>query len=197
MMIELELKELTSKLDHKNVDVKLLTKITNFLGDENSHFRGKLSLTNKEEINYIKNNFVIELLGIEKKIATQLIEKVESKLSKIKTVFRSTFYYLIIEELNSPKRRIRNIHPGEILLEEFLKPMEISAYRLSKDIGVPQTRTSMILKGERGITADTALRLSKYFGNSSKFWLGLQNDYDLEESEKNNILDLVKIKKCA
>lgn len=77
--------------------------------------------------------------------------------------------------------RIRNIHPGEVLKEEFLIPLEISAYKLSKDIGVPQTRTSQIIKGKRGISADTALRLSKYFGTSVKFWLGLQNDYDVEE----------------
>src|SRR5674476_229480 len=75
-----------------------------------------------------------------------------------------------------------NIHPGEILSEEFLKPMNISAYKLSKDIGIPQTRTSAILKGVRAITADTALRLSLYFGTSPKFWLGLQDDFDLEEA---------------
>ncbi len=77
--------------------------------------------------------------------------------------------------------RIANIHPGEVLMEEFLQPMGITAYRLSKDIGIPQTRISQILKGKRRITADTALRLSKYFGTSAKFWLGLQNDFDLEE----------------
>ena len=77
--------------------------------------------------------------------------------------------------------RLDNIHPGEILMEEFLKPMHISAYRLAKDIGIPQTRISQIIKGNRRITADTALRLSSYFGNSAKFWLGLQNDYDLEQ----------------
>ena len=76
--------------------------------------------------------------------------------------------------------RLKNIHPGEILMEEFLLPMDISAYRLSKDIGIPQTRISEILKANRRITADTALRLSKYFGTSAKFWLGLQDDYDLE-----------------
>ena len=76
-----------------------------------------------------------------------------------------------------------NIHPGEILLEEFLVPLEITAYRLSKDIDIPQTRISQIIKGKRRITADTALRLSSYFGNSAKFWLGLQNDYDLEEEK--------------
>lgn len=77
--------------------------------------------------------------------------------------------------------RLKNIHPGEILLEEFLTPFEITAYKLAKDIGIPQTRISEILKGNRRITADTALRLSKYFGNSAKLWLGLQDDYDLEE----------------
>ena len=79
--------------------------------------------------------------------------------------------------------KLKNIHPGEILLEEFLLPFEISAYRLSKDIGIPQTRISEIIKGNRRITADTALRLSKYFNNSAKFWLGLQDDYDIEEEQ--------------
>lgn len=77
--------------------------------------------------------------------------------------------------------RLKNIHPGEILYEEFLIPLEISAYRLSKETCIPQTRISEILKGNRRITADTALRLSKFFGNSAKFWLGLQDDYDIEE----------------
>lgn len=81
--------------------------------------------------------------------------------------------------------KLNNIHPGEILKEEFLKPMGITAYKLSQAIGVPQTRTSQILKGRRRITADTALRLSKYFGTSSKFWLGLQNDFDIEEEKRN------------
>jgi addiction module HigA family antidote len=80
--------------------------------------------------------------------------------------------------------RLSNVHPGEVLLEEFLKPMNITAYRMSKEIGIPQTRTSQIIKGKRRITADTALRLSKYFGTSVKFWLGLQNDYDIEEELK-------------
>ena len=77
--------------------------------------------------------------------------------------------------------KLKNIHPGEILLEEFLTPFNTSAYRFAKDIGIPQTRISEIIKGNRRITAGTALRLSKYFGNSAKFWLGLQDDYDLEE----------------
>lgn len=77
--------------------------------------------------------------------------------------------------------KLKNVHPGEILLDEFLIPMNISAYRLSKDLEIPQTRISMILKGKRRITADTALRLSSYFGNSAKFWLGLQDDFDIEE----------------
>lgn len=89
--------------------------------------------------------------------------------------------------------KLPNIHPGEVLLEEFLKPMEISAYRLSKDVGIPQTRTSQIIKGNRRITADTALRLSKYFATSVKFWLGLQNDYDIEEEriKLNHELDKI------
>jgi len=77
--------------------------------------------------------------------------------------------------------RLKNIHPGEVLLEEFLIPLNISAYRLSKDLNIPQTRISQILKGNRRVTADTALRLSKYFGNSAKFWLGLQDDFEIEE----------------
>jgi antitoxin HigA-1 len=80
--------------------------------------------------------------------------------------------------------RLPNIHPGEILQEEFLVPLGISAYRLAKEIGIPQTRISEILKGRRSITADTALRLSHYLGTSPKFWLGLQDDYDLEEGQE-------------
>lgn len=89
--------------------------------------------------------------------------------------------------------RLKNIHPGEILKEEFLIPFELSAYKLSKDIGIPQTRTGAILKGKRRITADTALRLSKYFGNSAKFWLGLQNDYDIEEEMTQIMSELQEI----
>lgn len=77
--------------------------------------------------------------------------------------------------------KLKNIHPGEILSEEFLVPFNITAYKLAKDLEIPQTRVSEILKGNRRITADTALRLSKYFGNSAKFWLGLQDDFDIEE----------------
>jgi len=80
--------------------------------------------------------------------------------------------------------KLKNIHPGEVLSEEFLIPFGISAYKLAKDIGIPQTRISEILKGNRRITADTALRLSKYFGTSAKFWLGLQDDFDLEKESK-------------
>lgn len=90
--------------------------------------------------------------------------------------------------------KLNNIHPGEILLEEFLNPLEISAYRLAKETFIPQTRISEIIKGNRRITADTALRFSKFFGTSAKFWLGLQDDYDLEEeeSEKKNELNEIK-----
>ncbi|MDP1726818.1 MAG: HigA family addiction module antitoxin [Bacteroidota bacterium] len=91
-------------------------------------------------------------------------------------------------------KKLKNIHPGEILLEEFLVPLEITAYRLSKDIGIPQTRVSEIIKGNRRITADTALRLSKYFGNNAKFWLGLQDDFDLEEENNQKKAELNAIK---
>ena len=91
-------------------------------------------------------------------------------------------------------KTIENIHPGEILSEEFLKPLQISAYKLSKDIGIPQTRISQIIKGNRRITADTALRLSSYFGNSAKFWLGLQDDFDIEDERKNKIEIFRKIR---
>jgi addiction module HigA family antidote len=91
-------------------------------------------------------------------------------------------------------KKLKNIHPGEILLEEFLIPLEISAYRLSKDIGIPQTRVSEIVKGNRRITADTALRLAKYFGNSAKFWLGIQDDFDIEEERHQKKDELGAIK---
>ncbi len=72
------------------------------------------------------------------------------------------------------------IHPGEILLEEFLEPMEVSQYRLAKDISVPPRRVNEIVHGKRAITADTALRLARYFGTSERFWMNLQTRYDLE-----------------
>jgi len=90
--------------------------------------------------------------------------------------------------------KLPNVHPGEVLVEEFLKPMDISAYRLSKEIGIPQTRISQIIKGKRRITADTALRLSAFFGNTPKFWLGLQDDYDLEEESRRNKDTLKRIR---
>ena len=82
--------------------------------------------------------------------------------------------------------RLLNIHPGEILQEEFLAPLNITPYRLSKDIDVAQTRISEILSGKRSITADTALRLSRYFGNSAQFWLNLQTQYDLRQALNEN-----------
>ncbi|MFT4523725.1 MAG: addiction module HigA family antidote [Bacteroidia bacterium] len=90
--------------------------------------------------------------------------------------------------------KLKNIHPGEILKEEFLDEMSVTAYKLSKDTFIPQTRISEIIKGRRRITADTALRLAKYFGTSAKFWLGLQNDYDLEEEKMNRAKELNEIK---
>jgi addiction module HigA family antidote len=90
--------------------------------------------------------------------------------------------------------KLKNIHPEEILKEGFLNLLEISAYRLSKETFIPQTRISEILKGNRRITADTALRLSKFFGTSAKFWLGLQDDFDLEAGENLKREELETIK---
>ena len=94
-------------------------------------------------------------------------------------------------------KKLQNSHPGEVLLEEFLIPLELSAYRLSKEISIPQTRISEIIRGNRRITADTALRLSKFFGNSAKFWLGLQDDFDIEEEKARKQKDLNSIKQYA
>ena len=78
--------------------------------------------------------------------------------------------------------RLKNIHPGEVLLEEFLAPMGISQNRIAREIGVPPRRINEIVLGKRAITADTALRLARYFGISEEFWMGLQADYELEEA---------------
>jgi len=78
------------------------------------------------------------------------------------------------------KKKLHSVHPGEVLLEEFLKPMGISQNRLALSIAVPTRRINEIVLGKRGITADTALRLAKFFGSSAEFWLGLQAQYDLE-----------------
>lgn len=94
-------------------------------------------------------------------------------------------------------KNLPNIHPGEVLSEEFLKPMGISAYRLSKDLHIPQTRISEILKKNRRVTADTALRLSRYFGTTPKFWLGLQDDFDIEEELGSKMDELEAIEKAT
>jgi addiction module HigA family antidote len=85
-----------------------------------------------------------------------------------------------------PQRKLAPIHPGEILQEEFLRPLGISQYRLAKDVSVPARRINEIVRGSRAITADTALRLSRYFGTSVRFWLNLQARYDLE-GEKDRL----------
>ena len=91
-------------------------------------------------------------------------------------------------------KKISNIHPGEILKEEFLIPFNISAYKLAKETKTPPTRISQILKGRRSITADTALRFSKFFGTTPDFWLGLQIEYDLREeiSRKSKKINTIK-----
>ena len=86
------------------------------------------------------------------------------------------------------KKKLPPIHPGEILLEEFLKPLDLTQYRLAKSLSVPTRRINEIIHGKRSITADTALRLARFFGNSERFWLNLQTTYDLER-EKDNLAD--------
>jgi addiction module HigA family antidote len=80
--------------------------------------------------------------------------------------------------------KLPNVHPGEVLLKEFLEPMGISQNRLARDISVPPRRVNEIVLGKRAITSDTALRLARFFGTSERFWLGLQVDFDLEEAKK-------------
>ena len=83
----------------------------------------------------------------------------------------------------TPKKKTYTIHPGEILVEEFLKPLKLTQYRLAKNTGVPPRRINEIVRGGRAITADTALRLSRFFGISAQFWMNLQTQYDLDVSE--------------
>jgi addiction module HigA family antidote len=87
-------------------------------------------------------------------------------------------------------KKLPNVHPGEVLLEEFLEPLGISQNRLAREIGVPPRRINEIVLGKRSVTPDTALRLSRYFGTSSRFWLGLQMDYDLEETEREKSAEI-------
>jgi addiction module HigA family antidote len=93
----------------------------------------------------------------------------------------------------SIKQKLPNIHPGEVLREEFLIPLGISQYRLAKEIGVTEARISAICTGKRAVTADTALRLAAFFGTTSGFWLGLQADYDTEEAAQELSGVLAKI----
>jgi len=90
-------------------------------------------------------------------------------------------------------RYLKNIHPGEVLREEFLVPMGISVYRLSKETGLSQTRLSQIIKGKRSITAETALKLGKFFGVAPEFWMNLQSLYDIEEAQKQYKKELKSI----
>jgi len=102
---------------------------------------------------------------------------------------------IIINKIGeSIMKKLKNVHPGDILKEEFLEPLNISAYRLAKETYLDQTRISEIIHKKRKITADTALRLAKFFGNTPQFWLGLQNDYDIEEEKINKDAELNKIR---
>ena len=91
------------------------------------------------------------------------------------------------------KKSLNNVHPGEVLLEEFLKPLDVSQNRLARAVNVSPRRINEIVHGKRSVSADTAVRLGWFFGTSEKFWLGLQDDYDLEETRQK--VDLVEIKR--
>lgn len=93
--------------------------------------------------------------------------------------------------------RLKNVHPGEVLLEEFLVPMGISQNALARAIGVPPRRVNEIALGKRAITADTALRLARAFGTSEGFWMGLQSDYDLEEARRIIATELSKVERVS
>ncbi|MEQ9403547.1 MAG: HigA family addiction module antitoxin [Cyclobacteriaceae bacterium] len=95
--------------------------------------------------------------------------------------------------MNRIMEKLMNIHPGEILERDFLEPMGITAYRLSKSIGVQQTRISQIIKGKMSITADMATRLAKFFGTSAEVWMNLQSQYEIRETKQKNkdILDQI------
>ncbi len=95
------------------------------------------------------------------------------------------------------RQQLSNVHPGEVLAEEFLEPLGISRYQLAKQIGVPATRIAELCHGRRGISVDTALRLAKFFGTTAKFWLGLQQDYDLEEELEAKSRELAAIQPHA
>jgi len=94
-------------------------------------------------------------------------------------------------------KKLPNIHPGEVLLEEFLKPLDISQNKLARAMGVPPRRINEIVHGKRAVTADTAIRLSRALGTSEQFWMGLQADYDLEEARKAAQSELKKVENIA
>ncbi len=94
-------------------------------------------------------------------------------------------------------KKLPNIHPGEVLLEEFLKPMDISQNRLARAMGVPPRRINEIVHGKRAVTADTAIRLALALGTSAQLWMGLQADFDLEEAKKSSQKELDKVERVA
>ena len=94
-------------------------------------------------------------------------------------------------------KKLPNIHPGEVLLEEFLKPMDISQNRLARAMGVPPRRINEIVHGKRAVTAGTAIRLALALGTSAQLWMGLQADFDLEEAKKSSQKELDKVKRVA
>ena len=147
-----------------------------------------------------------EVINMPKQTAVRIPDETYERLQELaKRTGRSAIYYIreaieehlddledaylgelalssIIIRSEYMNQRLPNIHPGEILLEEFLLPLGISQNRLARDLSVPPRRINEIVHGKRSISAETAIRLARYFGNSEKFWLGLQEDFNLEEA---------------
>jgi antitoxin HigA-1 len=119
--------------------------------------------------------------------------KIRLRMSKSWTIINQKQKYTMNAAKTKKASRLRNIHPGEVLLEEFLKPMEISQYRLAVATGLPHSRVTDLVKGRRGITADTAIRLGRAFGTTPEFWLNLQHLFDVCEAERANRGDYAAI----
>ncbi len=103
----------------------------------------------------------------------------------------------MLESQITTNENLPNVHPGAVLKEEFLSPMDISTYRLAKEVNLPEANISEIILGKRAVTADTALRFAKFFGTTAEFWLNLQNLYDLEEEKIHHATELAMIKMYA
>ena len=150
------------------------------------HLEAKTEFLTKQ-FEYIQKKFYAEI-----KFLTSYIEKEKKKLDYSNSGFKNVFGISI--------NKVKNIHPGEILLKEFLEPLKLSQSQLAKHIGVHTRRINEVIHGKRGITANTALLLAKYFDISPEFWMALQRDYELEEERgklKKRLNKIEPLKRCG